>query len=645
MRPRARWLTERLRLRAKLGLLAATVTFAVLASTAWLTLRVFRTHLVEVLAEASSNHSDALRVLLEEQMTSSDLPHLRRIVADVGREPDVVWVGILNPQGRVRVTSDPALLDVVVDKASPDCRVCHVEDASRRPRSVTLLRQAGRVLRTTTPLVNGPECHRCHGEEARLNGMLVVDRSLAPLERTVASSRVQVALGTAAAVLALLATLGFAVERLVLTRLRRLREAARELGRGNLEARAPDASRDELGELARQFNATADALAGVLDRLAAERRQLEELVNGISDGVALVDMGLKLVTANRAFRQRLPADLDAVPGARWSELARAAGFSSADGVQSLAERALATDAGQRDIVRRADAGGERTEELQAQLLRDEGGRAFGVVEVWRDVTDRLELEAGLEQSERLAAIGMLASGVAHEVGNPLAAIATAVEGLLRRMGGEGAADAAELREYLEIVRRQVFRCREVTDRLLGFARVPARELATVDAAAGAREVLALVAPQAHAQGIEIRATLGAPAFALAETLLVEQVMLNLVLNALQAMPGGGVLRVEVAEAGEEVSIAVADTGPGISDAARKRLFAPFSRGRPDGGGTGLGLFLSSTLLRRCDGRISVESEPGKGTVFTVHLRRATGAAADAPTGAVPSRDAGASTRP
>ena len=619
MRPRR--FTARVRLRAKLGFLAATATLAVLASTAYLTLRVFRGQLLDLLAESSSNQSDVLRIVLEEQMTAGDLKPLRRIVEDLGHEPNIVWVGVVNAQGRVRITSDPSVLDLQADRASPECRVCHDRAPGERLRSVTLMRPSGEVLRTTTPLLNRPACHRCHGDEARINGMLIVDRSLGPLQKAILSSRAQVIAGSAAAVLALLLTLGPAVEWLVLVRLRRIREAARELGRGNLQARASDANPDELGDLARDFNAMAAALASALARVGAERQQLEELVNGISDGVVLLDVGLKLVTANRAFEARLPVAVRASAGTTHAAIARAAGFEGADGAASVAQRALSSERLEKEIVRVPGPDGERVEEIYAQPLRDSEGRVTAIIEVWRDITHRTELEAGLEQSERLAAIGMLASGVAHEVGNPLAAIATAVEGLLRRMEQPDGSDPAEVKEYLEIVRKQVFRCRDVTERLLGFARIPVRQLSTVDAAKAAREVLGLVGHQARAQNVEVRSTLSTPAPVVAEELLLEQVFLNLVVNALQAMPGGGVLTVSAREAGDTVAVTFADTGPGIPEAVRRTLFRAFRRHRPGGEGTGLGLFLSEALLRRCQGTISVESEPGKGAVFTVRLKR------------------------
>jgi signal transduction histidine kinase len=617
----------RVRLRAKLGFFAATATTAVLASTAYLTIRVFRAELLEVLAESNSNQSDALRVVLEEQMVADDLTLVRRLVDDIGREPNVSWVAVLNAEGRVRITSDPRAFDQVIETSSPDCQICHARPAAQRLRSVTLIRPGGDVLRTATPLLNGPLCHRCHGTERRLNGVLIVDRALAPVHQAILSIRTQVLAGSAAAVFALLGSLAFALDRLVLARVRRLREAARDLGRGDLDARSSDASADELGDLAREFDGMAGALAAALARVSAERRQLEELVSGISDGVVLVGVKLELVTTNRAFDARLPPAVRAVPGASYAELAGAAGFRAADGASSVAQRALASNRLEKEIVRVSGPEGERIEEIYAHPLRGADGSVTAVIEVWRDITDRVALEAGLEQSERLAAIGMLASSVAHEVGNPLAAIATAVEGLLRRMDGRGAWDPVEVKEYLEIVRRQVFRCRDVTERLLGFARIPSRELSEVDAAAAAREALALVARQARSQEVEVRASIESPAPAIAEPLLLQQVFLNLMLNALQAMPAGGVLTVEVRTSADAVSITVGDTGPGIPGSVRRNLFQPFRRARPDGAGTGLGLFLSEAMVRKCEGTLSVESEPGRGAGFTVRLRRAPAGAA------------------
>ncbi len=625
-------------LRTKLGLLAAAATASVIAATAYLTVQFFQKQLLEVITESSSAQSDALRVVLEEQMVAGDRKVLRRLVWDLGHSPGIAWIGLVDWTGQVRITSDPAAQDRVFSRDSPDCKVCHSVAPAQRMHSATLVRPEGSVLRSVTPLFNREPCQRCHGETRRLNGVLIIDRSLVPLETAVLAGRTQVAVGGAAAVFALLGSLGFAVERLVLVRLKRLRQAARALGEGDLAARAAVGPSDEMGELARDFNAMADRLATAMGHLAAQRGQLHELVDGIGDGVVLVDTRLQVVTTNRAFVGRLPGGVRPSTASSYLELARSAGFGGTDPDTTPAERALTSGRLEKEMIRFTGPAGERFEEIYAQPLRSAEGAVVGAIEVWRDITERKALEAGLEQSERLAGLGIIASSVAHEVGNPLASIATAVEGLLRRIDEPGGTDTAELREYLEIVRNQVFRCRGVTQRLLGFARVPVGQPATVDAARAAREVLALVGPQAREQHVEVKALLDAPARATAEEMLLEQVFLNLVLNALNAMPTGGTLEVEAREEAEGVRITVTDTGPGISDSVKEHLFQPFRRARAGGVGTGLGLFISQTLVQRCGGKISAESAPGKGTTFTVWLKRAAPASGPMPT---PTREPGA----
>lgn len=605
------------RLRVKLALTAALATAAILATTTWLTIRFFQGRLLALSVEASSTASDALRAVLEEQMVAGDRAALRRLVADIGREPHVAWVALLDDTGTVRVSSDDAAVGRRIPLSSPDCQICHAHAATERRRSVTLLNPSGDLLRTVTPLINGERCQQCHEPGRRINGVFIIDRSLSPLHAAVAYSRTQVIAGSLAALIVLLGSLGLAIERLVLLRIKRLRVATRDLGHGNLAARAHDKSGDELGDLARDFNVMAGRLEAAMGGLALERRQLDELVNGIADGIVLVDTELCVVTTNRAFAARLPAGIQPEPGASYLDLARAAGFAAGE---TPAERALAKGRLEKEIVRVPGAVA-RFEEVYAQPLRGPDGSAVAVIEVWRDVTDRMALEAGLEHSERLASLGMLATGIAHEVGNPLASIATAVEGLLRRMDEPSGADLQDLREYLEIVRKQVFRCRDVTERLLNFARVPSRDVRPVDAAAAAREVVRLVGAQARGQHVEVVSRLDRHVSALAEELLLEQVLLNLTLNALRAMPSGGTLTVEAHDDGDSACVVVTDTGPGIPPAMLQHLFDPLRRPASDGIHTGLGLFLSMTLLNRCGGTIDVASETGRGASFIVRLRK------------------------
>jgi signal transduction histidine kinase len=609
----------RLRLRYKLVLLLVTATAIVFALNSWQTIRYFDSAILDATRETSIADSNEIRGVLEEQMLSEDRKALLRLVRLVGQAPGVSRVAIVDVHGTAKVSSDPGSKLVRLGEDSPEMQQLAGWRESPDARTVALFPPGTHVLRTLSPLPNAKACQRCHSPGSNVNGMLIIDRSLAPLRETITVYERRLMRGGTILLVLLLAIMGLAVEGTVLLRVERLRAATRSLGSGDLAARARDSSPDELGDLARDFDDMAQRLESAMNALASQRRQLEELVNGIADGVVLVDLEGHVLTVNRALAARIPGEPPR-PGDAYHDLVRAAGLEIQDAAQLPAERVRTSGALEKEVLRAAR--GERVEELYAQPLRSDDGTLLAVIEVWRDITDRRELEAGLEQSERLASLGVLASSIAHEVRNPLASIITAVDGLLARLAEGSAASSQEIREYLEIVRKQVFRCSAVTERLLGFARVPGGGDAIIDVANAAREVLALVKQEASARRVDCQVRAPVSILAIAPAMVVEQVFLNLVLNALQAMPSGGKLVIDVSGDRDSVSVSFSDTGPGIPEAIAKHLFQPFRRARQDRTGTGLGLFISHALLARAGGDIRVDSRPGQGTTFVVRLRRA-----------------------
>jgi signal transduction histidine kinase/HAMP domain-containing protein len=612
---------RKLRLRTKLGVIAVVATTGVLALTAFGTLSYLRDRLFEVQQDASNRSSDAVAAVLQAEMVSGDRTALASLVEEIGTAKGVNWVGVMDWRGRVRQTSLPERAWRTLDETTHDCGSCHSRPAGEQLKPETIVLADGLTERRMIPLENRPICHRCHDPDRRVNGLVIVDRTLVPIQSAVRVTTVSVLVGGMVALLVLLGTLGIAIERHVLGRLRGVRQAAARVGEGDLAARAPVQGKDEIDDLATGFNGMAARLEGAIAALAHERNQLDQIVNGIGDGILLLDPNLNIVSLNRAFLARTPPGQLPRPGAPHSELVRAAGVQLDDGVMPAA-KVRETGKSAVEMVRVIGPRGERYEEISAQPLRAPDGSLSGIIAVWRDVTDRKQLEVGLEQSERLAQLGMIASGVAHEVGNPLASIITAVEGLLSRMEPAPEGQANEVREYLEIIRKQVLRCKAVTERLLGFARVPSSEITVVDVAAAVREVVGLIAPHARSQNVEVRWPNQGSVYAMGVDLLLEQVFLNLAINAMLVMPKGGTLAFDVTEEGEAVRVSVSDTGPGIAEEVRRHLFEPFRSARKHGPGTGLGLFLSQTLISRCGGTIRVKSELGYGTTFTVELRGA-----------------------
>jgi signal transduction histidine kinase len=220
-------------------------------------------------------------------------------------------------------------------------------------------------------------------------------------------------------------------------------------------------------------------------------------------------------------------------------------------------------------------------------------------------------ERELRHAEKMASLGTLAGGVAHEFGNLLGGIQGCAEDALRET------DPAAVRETLGVIDRTARRGTAITEKLLRFARPEQAGRNHVDVAAVARDIGALVMPEAARAGIDVRVEVPESAVVRADPTGVHQTMLNLATNALHAMPEGGTLTIRVAKSDTEVRIEVADTGVGIAPEHRAKLFEPFFTTRAEG--TGLGLSVSYGIIQAHGGRIDVTSEPGRGSTFTVTL--------------------------
>jgi signal transduction histidine kinase len=270
----------------------------------------------------------------------------------------------------------------------------------------------------------------------------------------------------------------------------------------------------------------------------------------------------------------------------------------------------------------------RAESGDLEVRADEGrADELGVAARGFDATlaalrlSQAELEAFYEErmlrADRFAAVGEMATGLAHEIKNPLAGLS----GALELLAEDVAADAAQS-ELVSDMRHQVTRLTHTMESLLSFARPPKARLRDTDVNASVERVLFLVRQQARGGAVEVRAAL-APALppVLADPSQLEQVFLNVCLNACQAMNGkGGTLTVRSLAADGRVTVEVEDTGPGIPEPLRQHVFKPFFTTKRQG--NGLGLAISARILAEHGGHIGYRCPDGGGTVFSVTLQQA-----------------------
>jgi two-component system NtrC family sensor kinase len=238
-------------------------------------------------------------------------------------------------------------------------------------------------------------------------------------------------------------------------------------------------------------------------------------------------------------------------------------------------------------------------------------KQIGRLIIFDDITDRSELERRLVQADKLSSIGLLAAGVAHEVNTPLAVISTYAQLLAKQVSGDD-----QKSKLLEKIAKQTFRASEIVNSLLNFSRTSPAEFDDVDLNRVLIDTVSLVGHQLERARVQVRLNLGQHLPQIKGNAgKLQQVFLNLVLNARDAMDGGGELKIATSAGEDSVRIEVSDTGQGISSEHLSRIYDPFFTTKTAKKGTGLGLSVTYGIVREHGGSIEVQSEPGAGTLF------------------------------
>ena len=284
---------------------------------------------------------------------------------------------------------------------------------------------------------------------------------------------------------------------------------------------------------------------------------------------------------------------------------------------------------------------------QAEVTLDEGGHPVKMLGIVQDITEKKEKEMQLIMSERLAALGQMASGVAHEINNPLATISACAEGLLNRIR-KGQMGTELFENYLKIIDEEVLRCKRITTGMLSFVRKAPYEKKDVDLNLILDKAIELIGFQGRLKEVEVLKHYSGTLIVKGSEGELKQVLLTIIVNALDAMGDKGSLRLvtgttppgaafpysegfaahdavsKLAEGRGDEALAfvkVSDTGPGIPPELTAKIFDPFFTTKAEKGGTGLGLSIAHKIVKDHNGSIVVASERGKGTTFTVIMPR------------------------
>lgn len=407
-----------------------------------------------------------------------------------------------------------------------------------------------------------------------------------------------------------------------------VREAAWRLARAETVPDLSVETNDEMEDLATDF-------AEVARRVAEDRRQRQEL---IAERTALLerarsDLGDVLehsadgivITDSEGLVRTWSGGAEALTGWRADEvLGRRVDTllfgGEEDGERGARAEALRAHGALVNVVTRVRAkDGTLVEVSITQTLqRDAEGAVAGASLILRDNRERAELEQHLRRSERLAAMSVMAAGLAHEINNPLAIVGNRIEVMQREAARNGASTA--LRGDLEVLRSHVSRLGELTRSLLRFAREETRPTDPVALGTVAEGIVTLLRQTFAMRGLRLEHDIAPdlPVVAV-DAKAIETVLVNLLLNAADATPAGGTVSLRLQARGGGVECEVSDTGPGIPLAQRERVFEPFYTTKGAGRGTGLGLAVCRTIVDRHRGAIRIDDAPGGGCRIIVSL--------------------------
>jgi signal transduction histidine kinase len=348
------------------------------------------------------------------------------------------------------------------------------------------------------------------------------------------------------------------------------------------------------------------------------KNEWERTFDAIVDPVALLDRSGAVRRANHGLARVLGAEMRDVLDRPYAELLGAAAAGQPDPIAaSLADGAARTE--ETSYARLPGI-----QQVTVSPHRDGTGTLQELVVILKDVNVIKEQQERLRQSARLADIGQLAAGVAHEINTPLASIALRAESLLRSARDERlqAVDAFKnFPRYLQTIDEEIFRCKKIIGALLEFSRARPPEKRLTDINALAEKAAELVGHQMKLKqiGLTLRLQPSVPALH-ADDGQLRQVLIALLMNALDATPAGGHVAIETRHDGDgTVVLTVADDGAGIPPEHLDKIFSPFFTTKPVGQGTGLGLAICHGIVASHGGEIRVDSEVGRGTRIALAL--------------------------
>lgn len=448
------------------------------------------------------------------------------------------------------------------------------------------------------------------------------------IDRTIA--KFTLALVAIAGIVLVVAVISAAVLSWVLTQpIRSLIRAARRIRDGDLDQHVIPTTKDEIGDLVESFNQMSSEIVRhhkILDersrrirtaqeQAAWERDKLRAIIDSMVEGVVFVDAEGKISLCNGRAEEIWDVKADELLG---KSLLQCHPKGAEAQVDKIIEQAKTNPGFTQSHAMEAPKGDCLS---SYSSVHSQDGRYLGIVLLSLDISDRVALERQQEQlreqlfqQEKMVLVGQIAASVAHELNTPLSTVLLRAQLMEQQIGDT--ADSSDL----QVIQREILRCRSIIDSLLGFSRQSEGATARADVVALVKESLALLKRDLTNKQISVRAQYSQPEITIwADSNQIQQVLVNLIANAADAMPNGGEIDVNVQPSEDYVEIRIADDGCGMTPEILQKALQPFFTTKERGKGTGLGLPICQRIVQEHGGKMDIQTEPQKGTTVCIRL--------------------------
>ncbi|MDL1957183.1 MAG: PAS domain S-box protein [Candidatus Desulfofervidus auxilii] len=580
-------------------------------------LKKFENVFLEEARKKALDITDTVMKSIEYPMLDGEMEDVQAILERVNALKDLRIIHLCDPDGVIKYSGT---FKRIGKKTKSEITLKVLRDYTPAKGVETWLGEA-KVFRYAVPIMNEKACYKCHGSKKKVLGVLTIGFDWNPVEEKLRIHRNNLIINLFISTMLLIGLITGLLHYMVIIPVQRLTKAAKAIAKGNLGQEIPvTKSKDEVGELTFAFREMQASLIKLTTDLKASSEELKKmydfqkkLIENSIDGIVATDEKRNIVIFNERAEAIFGYSQEEVVGKmKIDEL-------YPPGVSKKIERVLYDDnfggrgrlANYETVI--INKKGEQVPVwLSAALIHGENGKEIGTVVVFRDLTERKELEEKILQSERLATIGRGVSYIGHEIKNPLIIIGGFTQQVLYSTKDE------KNRQKLQIVLEEIERLNQFLTSISDFTKFTKPQLSISNINDIVNEVHNLIELELKDKQIKFVKSLDPH---IPESLLdikqIKQVLLNIIKNSIEAMPGGGNLTVITTLKNDHILIKIKDTGKGISAENLKKIFDPFFTTKPKG--SGLGLAISKKIIEAHKGKIFFESELGKGTTCVISI--------------------------